>query len=1027
MIKESKSSYFKKNQIMKEDLNSTEKINKKRNYSTGEIEEAIIQESNINVSIKIRPVLERELNNKLFNQCLTVKDNEIYVIKSNKTLSISKSNDNNNNSLVKSFKFDKIFDQDTTQEEVFNSIGIECIKHINRNFNSTIFAYGQTGSGKTYTIEGKKHSNYNSFENYGLVPRIIKYLSDNKSNNQKFFISALQIYLDNAVDIMNENSKSKEIPLKISENFDSKIKAFECKDLIKEEIINFDQGLKLFMKAANNRCVRQTNMNIESSRGHIIYTIYSIRNNITSKLNIVDLAGSERIKKSGCSGIALKEATSVNKSLMTLINVVNAIVTKKHVPIRDSILTKLLADSLLGNSLTYLIANASPSLSECVETLCTLSFAHSCSKIKTFVTSNTNNFIEAEKILLNKEEKKVISKKEKDFPWKNYIPEITEKVVIVDNTKISYFDNNIKSENCMILLHGYPSSKEELLHWFPSLSYYNIRVIAIDQKGCGNSEGSHIGCNTKMHFEKFGPVDTIIKLMEKLNIKESFIGGYDWGAGIAISCSIKYPKIFKKTVILCASYNEQSGNELKCIINPCLIIWEKLDQFHPWSKWKPLAEKIPNKTIKLLNIKKYNPELTYNSYESESDNIMRSVIIFLGFPDPLLDEESIDENIIEEKFDIKGNRIQANILINISNDQKFLSQINIDKKDTTFIDDFIYQLKEQGSYEFYKNFKNNEKYVRNLPLVDGETLKNNPGLFVKLGIWNRIPNFYENMTKTNLLKENQEILVMIPCSNNIKSNLFLKYDKSFHDKFLSPYAKILKINDELKLVTVEVLDINDVNVKLDFSLEEIEKYNSGQIFEKLNGTILLEDGLKADYNNNLIKSKIYEIAINSRECIDKLDFSDINCEKYQLEFVKIVRETMNVKSFFESVDRERNGRTNCIGKLGSFGQAQCHGFSSLIAGYLIPFQDLLGLEIIYRGGNSYFNKNEFFLNNNVESHQWIQLMLRPFNNYYCVDGWHQTNCENFDYLKIPLKEALQKFHYPNPTIKLNCKVKKYKV
>lgn len=80
------------------------------------------------------------------------------------------------------------------------------------------------------------------------------------------------------------------------------------------------------------------------------------------KLNLVDLAGSEQQKKTGTTGLRLKEATKINLSLSALMNVITALVDGKstHVPYRDSKLTRLLQDSLGGNVKTVMIANISP-------------------------------------------------------------------------------------------------------------------------------------------------------------------------------------------------------------------------------------------------------------------------------------------------------------------------------------------------------------------------------------------------------------------------------------------------------------------------------------------------------------------------------------------------------------------------------------------------------------------------------------------------------------------------------------------
>lgn len=135
-----------------------------------------------------------------------------------------------------------------------------------------------------------------------------------------------------------------------------------------------------------NRAVRATNMNAESSRSHSIFTIYidSQENDDkgnekykASKLNLVDLAGSERASKTGTTGDGMKEATKINLSLSALGNVISALVDGKtnHIPYRDSKLTRLLQDSLGGNTKTIMIAAVSPANYNYDETLSTLRYA----------------------------------------------------------------------------------------------------------------------------------------------------------------------------------------------------------------------------------------------------------------------------------------------------------------------------------------------------------------------------------------------------------------------------------------------------------------------------------------------------------------------------------------------------------------------------------------------------------------------------------------------------------------------------
>jgi hypothetical protein len=129
-----------------------------------------------------------------------------------------------------------------------------------------------------------------------------------------------------------------------------------------------------YMNVGNkNRSVGETAMNKDSSRSHLLFMLFLESAEVTStnqdekryvasKLNLVDLAGSERLSKTGAAGDRLKEAQKINLSLSALGNVISALVDGKsqHIPYRDSKLTRLLQDSLGGNTKTVMIANCSP-------------------------------------------------------------------------------------------------------------------------------------------------------------------------------------------------------------------------------------------------------------------------------------------------------------------------------------------------------------------------------------------------------------------------------------------------------------------------------------------------------------------------------------------------------------------------------------------------------------------------------------------------------------------------------------------
>lgn len=107
------------------------------------------------------------------------------------------------------------------------------------------------------------------------------------------------------------------------------------------------------------------------------------------------------------------------------------------------------------------------------------------------------------------------------------------------------------------------------------------------------------------------------------------IGGYDWGAAIALKMCLKNSNNFKKVIAFHPSYNEETNNELASIKIPTLIQWVKEDQFHPWKEWQKLAKKIKGATVDVFSIAKFKSEFSANTYEKISNKVTSSFVKFI--------------------------------------------------------------------------------------------------------------------------------------------------------------------------------------------------------------------------------------------------------------------------------------------------------------------------------------------------------------------------------------------------------------
>jgi len=298
----------------------------------------------------------------------------------------------------KQFSYDHVADINTTQEEVFSTVGKRIIEGCVYGYNGTIFAYGQTGSGKTFTMLGPPDERDSfSHELRGVIPRGFEYMfslinrEQEKHGDRKEFIckcSFLEIYNEQIFDLLDPAS----VGLHLREDIK---KGVFVEGLQEIDISSAKDAYKVLTSGWMNRRVASTSMNRESSRSHAVFTVSiqsmekkgGISNIKVSRLHLVDLAGSERQKDTRTEGVRLKEAGSINRSLSALGNVIMALVDiahgkTRHVHYRDSKLTFILRDSLGGNAKTYIIANIHPSAKCFGETLSTLNFARRAKMIK---------------------------------------------------------------------------------------------------------------------------------------------------------------------------------------------------------------------------------------------------------------------------------------------------------------------------------------------------------------------------------------------------------------------------------------------------------------------------------------------------------------------------------------------------------------------------------------------------------------------------------------------------------------------
>eukprot|EP00201_Polytomella_parva_P012750 CAMPEP_0175060814 /NCGR_PEP_ID=MMETSP0052_2-20121109/13239_1 /TAXON_ID=51329 ORGANISM="Polytomella parva, Strain SAG 63-3" /NCGR_SAMPLE_ID=MMETSP0052_2 /ASSEMBLY_ACC=CAM_ASM_000194 /LENGTH=664 /DNA_ID=CAMNT_0016326601 /DNA_START=242 /DNA_END=2232 /DNA_ORIENTATION=- len=379
-------------------------------------------ENGIQVCVRVRPLnlREREEGHRI---CVSFDDESKQVVLSavdrNTLIQLR-------GQTAKGYAFDKRYGQEVTSDLLYDDAIASTVDAIFKGYNATVLAYGQTGSGKTHTMSGG--TGIHGVSETGVTPRVIQHIFERvnqirmrEKTGEKTIVSAygLELYNEELRDLAIAPCNREDVKVWDGKATSSSAIKLQERPVGKENrvvpevigvtdrVVNSSEELRKFYDDVMlNRSVSSTKLNDRSSRSHAIFTItvhrtmVEIMNEVdsnfkakvrtsefTCKLHLVDLAGSERVKRSGVTGKELKEATHINSGLLALGNVIVALSAedgkkKSHVPYRDSKLTRLLQDSLGGNSLTVLISCISPSEMDFEETNNTLKYANRACHIK---------------------------------------------------------------------------------------------------------------------------------------------------------------------------------------------------------------------------------------------------------------------------------------------------------------------------------------------------------------------------------------------------------------------------------------------------------------------------------------------------------------------------------------------------------------------------------------------------------------------------------------------------------------------
>ncbi|XP_077419894.1 kinesin-like protein KIF18A [Vanacampus margaritifer] len=353
--------------------------------------------SHVKVVVRVRPTNEKEKSENVRNVVQVVDKHMLVFDPKEEDISCFGSQRVRNRNINKKankdlkFVFDHIFGENSTQDDVFENTTKGVLDGLMNGYNCTVFAYGATGAGKTHTMLGTPDE---PGVMYRTMEDLFKRMDDAKEEKEfSVAVSYLEVYNEQIRDLLANAGA-----LAVREDI---AKGVVVQGLTLHQPKSAEGILQALDSGNRNRTQHPTDMNATSSRSHAVFQIYlrqqdkaaGLNPNVcVAKMSLIDLAGSERASATNAKAQRLREGANINRSLLALGNVINALANPKskkaHIPYRDSKLTRILKDSLGGNCRTVMIANISPSSKSYDDTQNTLKYANRAKEIKSSLKSN---------------------------------------------------------------------------------------------------------------------------------------------------------------------------------------------------------------------------------------------------------------------------------------------------------------------------------------------------------------------------------------------------------------------------------------------------------------------------------------------------------------------------------------------------------------------------------------------------------------------------------------------------------------
>ena len=777
------------------------------------------------ISVRVRPLNSKEKEESDYKTIKVISTSKL-IISIPTEYSFEENSEINHIKVAKekqsSFEFDFVFDENSSQSQIYDYTTRNLINNVLEGYNATVLAYGATGTGKTYTMVGNGVNN-------GIMIRTIKdlfyYVNSNIMDNKQFVIkiSFIEIYNETIKDLLSNDNSIVELKT------DSK-KGLVLKNALIKKISNENEAFNLIMKGNKNRTEKFSEYNNNSSRSHAILNIYieiedqeiNLKQNKSfGKFMLLDLAGCE--KTSFNNNIKNKELGSINKSLLALNKCINLLVSKNRgfIPWRDSNLTRLLQESLCGNSKLVIIATVSMALDSFDETMFTLNFAN---KAKNLKLNLKKNIIQTKETGINKYDK--------------FISNIKEEIVGIKKDILKqegFKDNNERNE-----INPYVNNKKE-------------EQIKNENKKEAKQENKL----DKVYKEMIEHFQLEIKLKKKIIEKENIIEELKNDMAekeyeILHSNEINLPPLQKQLKEKKEEITDKSNKLLKGYIKQSDLINKRKD-FQKVISF--LSNNTPNNPeyFKIYNMYKYNINLLENMTIEHKK--------YMNIQESKRKDKKIEG--LMEQIDIRDKCIKDVYELIEKNDIKFNYE-NHDLINRNDIDSFYYKpqsIEIKPPLDHYQSlFKRRKLILKNNNEMNNEEKKIsiNEGSSEKRLILKKINinknkndvNESTNISKSNFKRssyKNELYAILRSSKNGMSVNDFIrrrKIPKSKEKNSLSSYnlkpSPLSPINKKINLkeirnnaLSVKMSDNKKINYNPIEGIQEINSYNNKSMIMNL--------------------------------------------------------------------------------------------------------------------------------------------------------------------------------------------------